>query len=290
MLLRIVRFLPLVLVVLFIAWCSTSGDHRRKQQPLRQELTALMQSQGLVAMRNLRDGELAEAARQAGRAGLNQVLYAGASSASPEALRWLIDHGADPASVGSPEGVPLLHRAARAPTPARLAFFFELGLDPRQRGRTGDTLMHAAAAAGMDEAVLRLLLSKGLALTDVNQAGQLPIHVAHLRSLDMLVRAGAEVDAVDGLGRTPLHLAAADGRVERVHELLRLGASVFKSDAAGRTALHLAAQGSSIEVVDALLAAGAPRSARDHEGRTARDLARPATWPDNGHRGMAGKL
>ena len=42
--------------------------------------------------------------------------------------------------------------------------------------------------------------------------------------LDVLVRAGAEVDAVDGQGRTALHQAAADKRADVAVELLRVGA------------------------------------------------------------------
>lgn len=287
--LRAVRFLPLLLIVLFVAWCSTSNEHRRNQMPLRRELTGLFYSQGLTASLNTRNGDLDEAARRAGPSGMNQVLHAAAPNATVDALRWLIEHGADPARAGAPGGVPLLHAAMREPNVARLEFFFGLGLDPRQRGPGGGTLMHAAAAAGLNDPVLRLLLSKGLTLADVDQAGQLPIHVSHPRSLDVLVRAGADVNAVDALGRTALHRAASSGRVDLVNELLRLGASVFRTDAEGRTPLHLATLARSTAVVDLLLAAGAPRSARDHEGRTAHDLAQPAPSPDRGYRGFAGR-
>jgi ankyrin repeat protein len=284
---RIVRFLPLLLVVLFIAWCSRSGERQRESAPQKVELTELFLQQGLIDGASARDGDLTAAARRAGRVGMNQLLYNTAPSASVDALRWIIEHGADPASVGAPEGVPLLHKAAQTPTHARLTFFLELGLDPRQRGPGGATLLHRAAASGLDERVLQLLLAKGLKLTDTNAAGQLPVHVANLKSLDALVRAGADVDAVDALGRTALHHAATDRRADLVNELLRLGASVYKADAQGRTPLHLAALARSEPCVDALLAAGAPRSARDVDGLTARELAlarrsssRSSNWVD----------
>jgi ankyrin repeat protein len=287
---RLARFLPLLLVVLFIAWCSTSQQQKRELAPQKVELTELFLRQGLIASGSLREGELTEAARKAGRAGMNQLLYAAAPDASIEALRWIIEHGADPAAVGAPEGVPLLHKAAQKPAYARLEFFLGLKLDPRQRGPGGNTLLHVAAAGGLDERVLQLLLSKGLKLNEANAAGQLPVHLAGVKSLDVLVRAGAEVDAVDGLGRTALHQAAADRRTDLVVELLRLGASVFKTDAKGRTPLHLAAQARSEPVIDALLAAGAPRSARDADGQTARDLALAPGSSTSRYRGFIDKL
>jgi ankyrin repeat protein len=287
--LRLVRFLPLLLVVAFVAWCSQSNRQHADAGPLRVELAELFQQQGLLSGPVSRDGGLAEAAKRAGPAGMNQLLYESAAGASVEALRWIVAHGADPANVASPGGVPLLHKAAQRPGQARLAYFLGLGLDARQRDGGGNTLLHVTARAGLDEPVLQLLLAKGLKLTDANAAGQLPLHVASLKSLDLLVRAGAEVDAVDALGRTALHSAAAERRADLVAELVRLGASVFKADAQGRTPLHLAALARAEPVVDVLLAAGAPRSARDADGLTARDLAL-ARLPSDRRRGLADKL
>lgn len=289
--LRIVRFVPLLMLVAFIAWCSHSNERRRDMGPQRTELVELFMQQGLLDSGMVREGALADAARRAGRTGMNQLYYNSVSTASVEALRWMIEHGAEPASIGAPEGVPLLHKAMQKPAFARMEYLLGLGLDPRQRGHDGNTLLHVGAAAGLDERMLQLLLGKGLKLTDVNAAGQLPIHLANLKSLDVLVRAGAEVDAVDGQGRTALHAAAADKRTELVVELVRLGASVFKTDTKGRTPLHLAALSRSEAAVDALLAAGAPRSARDADGQTARDLAMsPSRSSNSRYRSFAEKL
>ena len=189
---------------------------------------------------------------------MNQLFYNSVTQASIESLRWMIDHGAEPASIGAPEGVPLLHKAAQTPNAARLEFLLGLGIDARQRGPNGNTVLHTAAASGVDEHVLRIMLAKGLKVNDTNAAGQQPIHLANVKSIDVLVRNGAEVDAVDGLGRTALHQAASVNRADLVVELLRVGASVFKTDSKGRTPLHLAALARAEPVVDALLAAGGP--------------------------------
>ncbi|MEM9659870.1 MAG: ankyrin repeat domain-containing protein [Planctomycetota bacterium] len=81
---------------------------------------------------------------------------------------------------------------------------------------------------------------------------------------------GIRVDAVDGQGRTALHLAAFDGRVEVVKLLIENGAAIDHRDEAGRTALIYAATGPNRETVDLLLEAGGAIDVADRvEGFTA---------------------
>ena len=55
-----------------------------------------------------------------------------------------------------------------------------------------------------------------------------------------LIAAGAKFDARDSLGRTPLHLAAANGQRGSIIALLDSGASPSARDANGDTAFDLA--------------------------------------------------
>ena len=73
---------------------------------------------------------------------------------------------------------------------------------------------------------------------------------------------------VDGLGRTPLHYAAADGAVAEVARLLAAGANANARDDNGWSPLHFAAQSNSADITNALLGAGAKIDVRDSYGNT----------------------
>ena len=76
-------------------------------------------------------------------------------------------------------------------------------------------------------------------------------------------------NGVDGLGRTPLHCACADGSSEEVAHLLATGLDANAQDDNGWAPLHFAAQASSVECVTLLIRAGANVSLRDSFGNTA---------------------
>jgi ankyrin repeat protein len=72
-----------------------------------------------------------------------------------------------------------------------------------------------------------------------------------------LVEAGANVNAKDNAGRSPLHLHCARGRVYAIACLLHLGADVDCADTEGATPMNVAAQHGQEEVQRILLGYGA---------------------------------
>jgi ankyrin repeat protein len=89
-----------------------------------------------------------------------------------------------------------------------------------------------------------------------------------------MLDAGADPFGADSRGRTPVHMAAATGRVALIGALLSRGMDPNVRDAGGRTPLHAALEqgGESLPLVRLLVANGADPEAADVNGETAYGL------------------
>jgi ankyrin repeat protein len=77
-------------------------------------------------------------------------------------------------------------------------------------------------------------------------------------------------------GWSNLHKATIDGDLMLVRRLIRAGADVNERDSMGRTALHYAASDGNLEIMRFMIRAGVDESIRGQAGRTARDRAKSA--------------
>lgn len=100
-----------------------------------------------------------------------------------------------------------------------------------------------------------------------------------LGALRQALERGADPEAVDATGATPLIVAVTFDRPEVVLALLEAGAAVDRPNAEGSTPLHIAALFGRMEILRILLEHGADRSLRTGSGATARDIV-TVPWAD----------
>lgn len=163
----------------------------------------------------------------------------------------------------------------------------------------GDTALHVAAAA-FNPVLVSDLIRRGALLSAKNRRGAEPLHYAsdanrdapdeQAETIRRLCAAGADPNALDASGVTPLHRAVRTRGASAVEALLAAGAAVRAQNASGSTPLHLAVQNtgrggsgsaSAIErqraIIELLLARGAVPGDVDQRGKTAAEAAR-AAW------------
>lgn len=174
-------------------------------------------------------------------------------------LEALLQKGADP-NVRSDEGTRPLHLAKSA---GAIRLLLERGGRIDAKTSTGNTPLHMAAYFENPEAVAELLKS-GAPVDARNDEGDTPLHLLStwiingdvspefhepplnryaptgqgVRTLGLLLAAGANVEAKNARGETPAYTAAlGPGRPEMLKELLERGASTTVVNVNGRPML-----------------------------------------------------
>ena len=227
-------------------------------------------------------------------------------SDTPDGVRWLLDHGADPDPVWLSNGETPLHVAARRWTVEMVSELVNRGADATRRRADGRTPYAIAALAGND-ASADWLARRGAAteLSDVDRfvaacsrgdwdaARELqrarpglraelgPEHYAAFmraaergdaRALETMLACGFDPNhGDDEIGKTALHAASMEGWVDAVRVLLAHGASVDTRDREFHAqALVWAAEGSRSHGGDG----------RDHSavGRLLLNAGSPVSW------------
>ncbi|KAL3308119.1 hypothetical protein Ciccas_013354 [Cichlidogyrus casuarinus] len=123
----------------------------------------------------------------------------------------------------------------------------------------GRTPMYLATARGHTD-VVNYLLSLGADIHIANKESKSPLYIsAYFGHLDI-------VDQADSHHKTPLYVATYHGRFDIVELLLAAGASVNAVDKNGKTALYIAVLHGHLALANKLLSAGASVNHPDHEG------------------------
>lgn len=202
---------------------------------------------------------------------------------------------------GDFSGVTALHLAALRGHVRVMETLLQAGARVNAPTRNGLTPLHFAAGNGHRAAVQTLLHHKA----DVNamdDRSNTPLHLAANAGVSRsilprtaeggenestysgivrdLLKAGADPDVRDGIGISPLDVAAKDNRPGVVKALLAGVAAVNAKDRIGFTALHTAAIFNSLDVIPLLIERGAHVNAAGPDGRTPLELAAAGGWAD----------
>jgi len=156
----------------------------------------------------------------------------------------------------------------------RIMIIMVLGLALNGCGMDSQQGLFKAAKNG-DVAGIAKMVEKGADVNAIDGEGRSPLFIAVSENqagdvIEVLLDAGADVDFTDDLGRTPIFAAARFNRdPEVMAHLMAAGSDIYVTDEDGYTLLHAAASSNpSLDVLDLLIESGMDMEARTSSGLT----------------------
>jgi ankyrin repeat protein len=200
-------------------------------------------------------------------------LHEAAAKGHSDVVELLIAHGANPSATDK-SGATALDRALEYRQAKTVAVFLDHGF---QRGNDSASKQLKNAVLRGQEDMVRILLDRG-----VDPNSECVLHDAALKGFariaDLLVSHGANVNARNSAGATPLHDAALAGQAAVIAILLDRGADInVRDEDTGATPLFNAASWGRVDAVRLLLERGADRGIPNKSG-----MSPPQTAAANG--------
>ena len=205
------------------------------------------------------------------------VMLAIAYGYEPAFIKTLVDLGANPNRLSN--GITPLSKAVEKENIATAAMLIRLGADPSIPNADGEIPLYQAVQ--LNHSVMAGVLLHRSPQPTVDANWQTPIGETltnmalaqeNIALLRVLVEKGANVNSLDYMENTPLHLAAERGMHEAVTLLLNYGAYVDAINIMGTTPIMAAAQRGHDDIAGQLAQAGANPELRDYSGIAANDF------------------
>uniref|UniRef100_A0A3P8Z511 Ion transport domain-containing protein n=1 Tax=Esox lucius TaxID=8010 RepID=A0A3P8Z511_ESOLU len=176
------------------------------------------------------------------------------------------------------DGSTMMHIASQCGHPDTALTFMKKGVPLHMPNKSGAVCLHAAAKQG-HTAVVQALLLKGAHVDMTTKDGLTALHVAVQNGkplvVQMLLGFGAQVQLGGGKAReTPLHIAARVKGGEKVAEmLLKSGADVNAEQENGETPMHIAARYGGLKMMKILIEEGGELTCRSKAGENPLHIA-----------------
>lgn len=207
-----------------------------------------------------------------------------AEDTSASIISDLICQGAQLGARTDRTGETALHLAARYARADAAKRLLDAGADTNAQDHSGRTPLHTAVTADAQGVFQILIRNRSTDLdarmADGSTALILAARLAVEGMVEDLIASHADVNAVDELGKSALHWAAAVNNVEATLALLKNGANKDMQDSKEETPLFLAAREGSFEAAKLLLDHFANREITDHLDRLPRDVAQERLHQD----------
>jgi ankyrin repeat protein len=162
-----------------------------------------------------------------------------------DAVRLLLDFGADVNNISGEEKETPLHVAADRGNAAILKLLIKKGAYVNRKNVYGNSVLHDMAERGNCQMASQILKA-GADVNAKNRSGKTALHLAvkDENLVQLLIDYGADATVCDDMGRLPLHYSALHG-VKGTFEILIPRPDDFHTkDKYGATALHLASENS----------------------------------------------
>jgi len=139
-----------------------------------------------------------------------------------------------------------LYVAAKEAQEEMALWLLELGADPNIMSKnSSESILFNAANRG-EPKLIRALIDSGARIEGKGPRGKTPLHMlvfhGDLENIKLLINKGADVNATDSIGQTPImfgiHLGKGD-QVDVIDLLISKGADIKKKDVFGRSSLDM---------------------------------------------------